>query len=281
MSISVLRAGDFLSEGESVRLTRSTLSTKRPRRLHGHDFYEMIWVQNGRLRHHLAHGRADLAEGDILFVRPGHVHALQGLGEAAITVAVMFRPGLIDALAERHPALRGRLFWSDTPTPVRLTQGSRQLSVINEAALRLERGRADALEAEAFLLPIASRLIGAGPQFPTDTPAWLIAACEAAREPDVFREGAAGFVRVAGRAHPHVSRTARAILGQSPTDYVNSQRMSFAARRLTGSDDTLGEIAAECGLPNLSHFHKLFRQTFGQTPLRYRAAHQKDLVQPE
>lgn len=280
MMVSTLRISEILEPDESVRLTRSTLSNKRPRALHSQDFHELLWVQNGSVRHHLPEGREDLREGDLLFVCPGHSHALQGIGEAAILVAVVFRPELITALGERHKALKGELFWSDSDAPVRIHREPRQLAEINQAALRLERGRTDSLGAESFLLPLASRLIGTGPRIPSDAPDWLVAACEAAREPDVFREGAAGFVRVAGKAHPHVSRTAKAILGQSPTDYVNAQRMAFAARRLLGSDDNLAEIAAACGIPNLSHFHKLFRQTYGQTPLKYRAARQRDLVQP-
>jgi len=280
MTVDTLRIDDILAAGESVRLSRSTLSTRRPRALHNQDFFELIWVQNGRVRHHLPGRKEDLGEGDLLFVNPGHTHALQGLGETAILVAVVFRPELIAALGERHAVLKGQLFWAKQDAPVRLHRAPRQLAEINRAALQLERGRTDALEAEGFLLPLVSRLVGTGPRLPADAPDWLVAACEAAREPDVFRDGAAGFVRVAGKAHPHVSRTAKAVLGQSPTDYVNAQRMAFAARRLLGSDDNLAEIAAECGIPNLSHFHKLFRQTYGQTPLKYRAARQKELVQP-
>ena len=69
-------------------------------------------------------------------------------------------------------------------------------------------------------------------------------------------------------------------MGQSPSDYVNAQRMAFAARRLAGTSDTLSEIAADCGIPNLSHFHKLFLTTHGETPQRYRRARQRALIQP-
>ena len=57
--------------------------------------------------------------------------------------------------------------------------------------------------------------------------------------------------------------------------------MEFAARRLAGTQDSLAEIAADCGVPNLSHFHKLFRLHHGRTPQAFRRAHQRDLVQPD
>lgn len=277
---TILRHADILAPGEAVLLIRSDLDGGRPACLHGHDFHELIWVQNGRVRHHLADRHDDLTEGAVLFVRPQDRHALQGRGTAALAVTVVLHPDVIDAIGARHPGLPGHLFWSDDADPVCLCRDARQLADLNGAALLLERGPRDALAAEAFLLPLLAGLTADRMDLPLGAPDWLIRACIAARDPAVFRDGAAGFARVAGRAHPHVSRTVRRLLGQSPSDYVNIQRMVFAARRLTGSTDTLAEIAADCGIPNLSHFHKLFRDHHGMTPKRFRRAHQRDVVQP-
>ncbi len=282
MTMSELRLlyRDILNAPDQVHLTRALLGTVRPAALHDHDFFELVWVQNGRVRHHLTDRTDDLTEGDLLFIRPTDRHALQGRGEEALVVSVTLHPDLIAALATRHPALAGQLFWSTAPVPQRLTRDSRQLAEINQAALRLERGDRDALAAESFLLPLCVTVLDQGAGLPPTAPDWLIAACAAARDPRVFRDGAAGFVRVTGRAHPHVSRTVRRFLNVSPSDYVNTQRMDFAARRLAGSSDSIAEIAADCGIPNLSHFHKLFRAHHGITPLHYRKAHQRDVVQP-
>ncbi len=280
MIVPTLQHREILGPQESIQLTRATLAGARPTGLHDHDFFELAWVQNGRVRHHLPEGRTDLVEGDMLFVRPSDRHALQGRGEEALLVSITLHPGLVADLAQRHPGLRGRLFWSDGPAPVRLRRDSLQMAELNRAALRLERGRRDALGAEAFLLPLCSGLVDAEEVLPSGAPDWLALACAAAREPAVFRDGAAGFARVAGRAHPHVSRSMRRFLDMSPSDYVNARRMDYAARRLAGTGDSLAEIAADCGIPNLSHFHKLFRAHHGQTPQRYRRARQRDVVQP-
>lgn len=263
-----------------AHLARATLDTRRPAHLHDHDFFELIWVQNGHVRHHLPDAREDLAEGDLIFIRPADRHALQGRGDAAMVVSIAFEAGLIAAIGLRHPALAAHLFWSPAPRPARKRHDPRQLAALNHAALRLERGPRDALAAEALLLPLCAELVGAAPALPAEAPDWLVAACTAAQDPAVFRDGAAGLVRAAGRAHPHVSRTMRRLLDRSPSDYVNALRMDFAARRLTGAGDSLAEIAADCGIPNLSHFHKLFRAHHGLTPADYRRRFQSDLIQP-
>lgn len=273
----ILRHKDILRAGAQTHLTRATLTTARPRALHGHDFYELLWVQNGKVRHHLADKVVTLTEGDIVFIQPGQTHALQGRGEHALVVSICFHPQTIKSLSSRHPGVIGHLFWADAG-PVQTHRDIRQLAALNHAAVQLERSLGDTLAAEAFLLPLCADLTTEA--FATDVPAWLAQACLAANDPEVFREGSAGLVSRAGKAHPHVSRMMRKYLGQTPSDYVNTIRMTYAARALTTDSEAISEIAAECGIPNMSHFHKLFRAAYGVTPLQYRQKLQRDVVQP-
>ncbi|MDA9208274.1 helix-turn-helix domain-containing protein [Octadecabacter sp.] len=276
----MLTASDMFAQEEAFVLTRAELDTRRPTALHNQDFYEMLWVQNGAIRLHHADGKQDLAEGDIVFIAPDQLHGLQGRGDAAIVVSLAIRPGVVRAIGNRHDDLNGMAFWTDTNTPQRAHRDIRQLAELNQAALKLERSPRQKLYLEAFLLPLLVALDRRPDGLSADAPDWLVAACTAAQAPDVFRLGAAGFVAACGRAHPHVSRSMRRYLGTTPSDFVNSQRMAYAARRLTGTSDTLSEIATDCGLPNLSHFHKTFLDAFGETPQKYRKARQRDLIQP-
>ncbi len=57
-----LTAKDILSPERAVRLTRARLTSRRPAALHDHDFHELLWVQNGRVRHHLPDEVEDLTE---------------------------------------------------------------------------------------------------------------------------------------------------------------------------------------------------------------------------
>ena len=268
---------DILLGGSQIHLTRATLAPTRPRSLHDHDFFELFWVQNGKVRHHQADGADTLSEGDVVFLRPGQSHALQGRGEHALVVSLCIHPATIKALAKRHPSVQGHLFWSKGG-PVQTRRDIRQLAALNHAAVQLERSQCDTLAAEAFLLPLCADLTAG--TFVEDMPDWLAYACNAAKDPDVFRSGSAGLVAVAGKAHPHVSRMMRKYVGQTPSDYVNGIRMRHAARALTTDNEAISEIASDCGIPNMSHFHKLFRATHGLTPLQFRQKFQRQVVQP-
>ena len=268
---------DILQNGAQIHLTRATLLPTRPRALHTHNFYELFWVQNGTVRHHLAEGVETLTEGDIVFLQPDQAHALQGRGEHALVVSLCIHPNTINALAKRHPSVQGHLFWTKEG-PVKAFRDIRQLAALNHAAVQLERSLCDTLAAEAFLLPLCAELTAEA--FDGDVPEWLAQACTAAEDPAVFRNGSAGLVAIAGKAHPHVGRMMRKHLGQTPSDYVNNIRMRHAARALTTDSESISAIAADCGIPNMSHFHKLFRATYNMTPLQYRQQLQRQVVQP-
>ncbi|WP_322894690.1 MULTISPECIES: AraC family transcriptional regulator [unclassified Yoonia] len=273
----ILRHADILRKDAQVHLTRATLTAERPRALHGHDFYELFWVQNGKIRHHLPDGPQTLSEGTIVFLSPGQTHALQGRGEHALVVSLCIHPALVKSLLKRHPTLKGHLFWSETGL-AQHHRDMRELAGLNHAAVQLERSRCDTIAAEAFLLPLCAELTG--DTYPAGAPDWLIRACRAAQDPAVFREGAAGLVAQAGKAHPHVSRSMRKFYGQTPSDYINRIRMEHAARALTSDAEPISQIAVDCGIPNMSHFHKLFRAAYGDTPLQYRQKLQRQVVQP-
>ncbi|WP_341368584.1 AraC family transcriptional regulator [Yoonia sp. BS5-3] len=269
---------DILQTGQQIRLTRATLTSARPKILHDHDFFELFWVQNGQVRHHLPKGAQTLTEGDMVFLQPGHHHGLQGRGDHALVVSLCIHPQTIKSLAKRHTSLNGHLFWSKAG-PVRMHRDIRQLAALNHAAVMLERSANDTLAAEAFLLPLCADLTAEA--HPDTIPQWLADACNAARDPAVFREGAAGLVKRSGKAHPHVSRMMRKHFGETPSDYINRIRMEHASRALTTDSDPVSQIAADCGIPNMSHFHKLFRAAHGLTPLQYRQKYQRQIVQPQ
>tara|TARA_R110002051_G_scaffold183061_1_gene252665 strand:+ start:5080 stop:5913 length:834 start_codon:yes stop_codon:yes gene_type:complete len=277
MTNITLQYRDLLRGGTAVHVTRALVTPKRPAALHTQDFYQLFWVQNGTIRHHRPDGVATLSEGTVVFVRPDDHHALQGRGDQALVVSLTLHPSLIDALGKRHKSLPGQLFWAETAQVLHLD--TKALIALNQATMRLERTPLDRFSVEAFLLPLCADLLR--PEIAATAPEWLTHAVATAATPAVFRMGAAGFVAQTGQTHPHVSRTMKRVMGMSPSDFINQQRMTYAVRQLTGTSESLADIAADCGIPNLSHFHKLFRTAHGMTPHQYRRKYQRDVVQPE
>ena len=127
-----------------------------------------------------------------------------------------------------------------------------------------------AIEGTALeMLALAARLDGGGPAG-RRPPAWLLRATDLlhSRFLDGLRAtDVAGEVGV----HPvHLARVFRAYHGVSLGAYVRGLRLDWAARRLTRSADSLGDIALEAGFADQSHFTRAFKRHTGTTPDRFR-----------
>ncbi|NLG39720.1 MAG: helix-turn-helix transcriptional regulator, partial [Fibrobacter sp.] len=61
--------------------------------------------------------------------------------------------------------------------------------------------------------------------------------------------------------------------GMTFSSYVNEIRLKEACRLLIETDLQVIEISINIGFGNVSHFNKVFKQTYQKTPLEYRRAH--------
>ncbi|MDJ0825402.1 MAG: AraC family transcriptional regulator [Rhodobacter sp.] len=283
MEARLFTADDYLGPGQAFHFARKTLSPTPPRFAHRHDYFELCLVEKGAAWHWVNGQSALIGEGTLLFIRPDDTHRFVAqAGQDCRIINVMFRADSARHLVRRYrDDLDGRFFWAGgvEPEAQQLT-GPRVERAVN-AALELQTARRSLARIEEFLLTMMTRVVDYAAGSGTAMPGWLVAACQAAEQPEVFRRGAAGFVAAAGRGHEHVCRTAKAHLGLSPSVYVNRIRMQHAAMALGGSDLPIPEVARDCGIENLSHFYKLFRSHYGVTPRAYRRRHAKDPVQPE
>lgn len=62
----------------------------------------------------------------------------------------------------------------------------------------------------------------------------------------------------------------RRIFSTSPHHWIIEQRLDRARILLASTSRTVSEIGAECGFSNISHFIKLFKQRYRDTPASYR-----------
>ena len=68
----------------------------------------------------------------------------------------------------------------------------------------------------------------------------------------------------------HFMRWFRQMTGQSFITFLKEYRLNAAAEALHATDDTVLNIAGQCGFENLSYFNRAFKAHFGMTPREYR-----------
>lgn len=273
----------YLSATDQFHVARKSLDAHPPSHLHYHDYFELFLVEKGVTDHWINGGIETLGRGSLVFIRPNDAHAFRSSdSDPGRIFNIMFRLGTASHLQSRYGVELGqRFFWKSgaDPESFRL-EGPRLERAINAMDELMHAPRTLAC-IEQFLLFMMTRVVDYSVTAPEGVPNWLANACVAARSPDVFRSGVAGFVRAAGRGHEHVSRETRRHLGMSPTEYLTRVRMEHAALLLSSSDQSIEEVAMNCGIENLSHFYKRFRNAYGTTPRRYRLRHRLDPVQPQ
>ena len=65
-------------------------------------------------------------------------------------------------------------------------------------------------------------------------------------------------------------RRFRAAFHLTPQRFLRKLRLRIASRALVYTDESLSEIALNCGFADQSHFSREFRRQFGRTPREYR-----------
>ncbi len=64
----------------------------------------------------------------------------------------------------------------------------------------------------------------------------------------------------------HFSRIFKEIIGMSPGQWINQQRIKHAAKLLIESDLNMADIANKCGIPDVNYFGKVFKRIQGISP---------------
>lgn len=75
---------------------------------------------------------------------------------------------------------------------------------------------------------------------------------------------------IASLSPSHFQRTFQAFVGETPKQYVARLRLERAAFRLLIHNETLLNIALDCGFQNHETFTRAFRRRFGMPPSSYR-----------
>jgi AraC family transcriptional regulator len=100
-------------------------------------------------------------------------------------------------------------------------------------------------------------------------PRWLIAVEDAIEASVAAPPSAEALAAIAGVHASHLLRTFRRYHGVTIANYVRQRRIERARAEVAAGKRPLSMIALDAGFADQSHFTRVFRQAFGETPGQY------------
>lgn len=282
LEVPIVSLATELGPTNAFHISRRPVRRTPPVAPHRHEFFEVFWIASGCCTHFINRRTEALGPGNLVFIRPDDTHAFQNTASSQCDmVNVAFARETAHSLKQRHGEEIGkRYFWLETELPACFLLDQKGIDYLLQLEAALDRGPRSLARIEAFLLGLITNLLAVEAEIPTAAPGWLSHVCETMRSPEALRHGVPLLIRESGRSHEHVSRTFQKFFAQTPSGWVNKMRMAEAARTLMQTDKPIPEVALSCGIEDLSYFYRLFRQTHGLSPMRYRQRHHVDLVHP-
>lgn len=217
--------------------------------------------------------QVEIAAGSLILVPPlwlhrATIHPVLGMVE----LLTILRADWVQGFHQRFAPLMKHPPWSRGVVAGVTTLADDEVVWLKRWIDELMAPDCDALTFEAFLLDFyhhyRKRKVLAHDS--PGLPAWLRSALIEMTAPKYLQGGTAKLAHIAGRSQHQINLLCRRHLGGTTTDVVNRLRMEYAARALRLTSDTIDDIAVRCGIKNRSYFSRLFTQTYGISPGKYR-----------
>jgi AraC family cel operon transcriptional repressor len=104
----------------------------------------------------------------------------------------------------------------------------------------------------------------------SDIPEWLDKLCLEMKRLENLAGGVKTMQVLAPCTPEHLCKVFRKHMSMTPTDFINEQKLNYAAKRLADSDDKIYSISTDLGFKSLSRFYNIFRKHYGVSPAKYR-----------
>jgi len=266
-------------------------NTKQPRDElpdHMHDWYELVYVYQGKGTFFIDQTFYEMRAGDLFFIPPNVIHrAFPDPSDPVTSTAVFLSPKLAREDAEAPDAVPPLHCFAlaRTANKYRFPLSKRMRDVVASALeacdIELRDRRKGCTQLVRYgvlslLIRLAWELEGGDSKpepAPAHVPPWLKETLEYIDKHLQADLRLSALCKMAAVSPSHFSRTFRQTVGMTVTDYVVAKRIALAKNRLVHTEEQVQHIAYECGFESLPYFHKKFKTITGYTPMVYKRLH--------
>lgn len=251
---------------------------KVPTPLHRPEFNFVVHITKGTAVQQVDANPVALKENEILFVRQGHVTALNEVSADAAGYIILFEDQILNQILSKQELIK--LFSVNLVLDL-----SSETSTWLQALFKLLHGE---LYQKTPNLGICYSLFQAALQKVFTSTAKLNTAINRSVELTFhFKElvykhyqdqkSVSFYAKTLAVSENYLHRCIKETLGESPKEWINKVSILQSQLLLQDLTKSISEIAFELNYGDPSYFGRLFKQVTGQTPSAYRASIMQDL----
>lgn len=249
--------------------------------LHWHNSMEIMQMEQGTAEVTIGAQTFQAHAGDLFFINPQQLHRILAEDNALVyhtfifpLHALAFQTG-DNAQAYLEPLIQNTMHFPVQPAEEDRAWIADLLRRILTAAEQKAAGYE--LMVKALLLQLIAELLRrkrflAVPQSPSKKSQQLKQMLEYIQQHSESDLTIPTMAETFHLSEKYFSRYFRTATGQNFTAYLNTVRIEKARVLLRETDETVLEIALNCGYGSISYFNRVFRQQIGMSPLQYRTS---------
>lgn len=253
---------------------------------HTHNYMEVVYMCSGSTTHVIDDGtEITLKAGELLFIQQGTSHSVSAAGYHDIAVRFVIRPAFLQyPLSMLHEDTVLRRFIERAAEDDResgdylqfhlqeMPEAENLLENMTRMLLNRRRNSRQILQATmgVLLLELSGRTYKITVGAPSSYEQSVVLEALDYIETEYQTASLGKFCAERNLPDYYISRLMKRYSPYTFTQYLQRRRLLQAAYMLTETKEPVENIIVTVGYENSSHFHRLFKETYGMTPKEYR-----------
>lgn len=241
--------------------------------LHSHDFFEFFYIVSGRAIHNINGEKRLIQEGDFTLIRPNDIHSYEAINNWDIEIiSTGFSKEEFYAAISYLDADAQRILSCEFPLTISFS-GVRQkeiqqkmMNISNKA-----HGSERRTYFRSLLIEILYIFLMEEHEESIIIPEHIAKIITEMKKKENFTVGLKRMLEISCISQEHLTREFKKHLNLTPTEFINLQRLDYAAHLLSlGGDAQIVDVCFECGFSSVSHFYHKFKEYFGYSPAKFK-----------
>ena len=229
---------------------------------HCHDFYEIIYLFSGKVRHCINGHFYDMSSGDIAFLRPYEQHCFYEQTDEIELFSISVTVDELDPLLKAYHLL-DKL--SNSNERICFTMNPNIRHMLCSGFKQLDRSSNYQRELNMRIL-LGNTIHEYIKSLSDESLEWIDKIMMQMREPSNLKEGIAAFLKISNLSHAQLCRIVKKRIGKTPNQFIKELRLNHAYDLIISTNLSLVEISLFIGYSSFSHFATSFKSRYGLTP---------------